>query len=73
MERYLLITTTLSRDFLPSSWGIFQPTIYDILTYVGSLGLFIVTFLLFCRYLPMISMSEMRALVPGAHGHGEGR
>src|SRR5581483_11459595 len=51
MERYLLITTTLSRDFLPSSWGMFQPTIYDILTYVGSLGLFIVTFVLFCRYL----------------------
>jgi Ni/Fe-hydrogenase subunit HybB-like protein len=73
MERYLLITTSLSRDFLPSSWGIFQPTIWDILTYVGSIGLFVVTFLLFCRFLPMISMCEMRGLLPGSRGHEEGR
>jgi molybdopterin-containing oxidoreductase family membrane subunit len=73
MERYLLITTSLSRDFLPSSWGIFQPTIFDILTYVGSIGVFIVTFLLFCRFLPMISMCEMRGLLPGSRGHEEGR
>jgi Ni/Fe-hydrogenase subunit HybB-like protein len=73
MERYLLITTALSRDFLPSSWGLFQPTIYDILIYLGSLGLFITAFLLFCRYLPMISMSETRAMLPGAHGPEVGR
>ena len=73
MERYLLITTTLSRDFLPSSWGIFQPTVFDILTYVGTLGIFTVAFLCFCRFLPMISMSEMRALVPGSQAHEEGR
>jgi Ni/Fe-hydrogenase subunit HybB-like protein len=73
MERYLLISTTLSRDFLPSSWGIFQPTVFDILTYLGSLGVFIVAFLFFCRFLPMISMSEMRALVPGSQAHEEGR
>jgi Ni/Fe-hydrogenase subunit HybB-like protein len=73
MERYLLITTTLSRDFLPSSWGIFQPTVFDILTYVGTLGVFMTFFLLFCRFLPMISMSEMRALVPGSQAHEEGR
>jgi Ni/Fe-hydrogenase subunit HybB-like protein len=73
MERYLLIATTLSRDFLPSSWGIFQPTVFDILTYLGTLGIFIVAFLCFCRFLPMISMSEMRALVPGSLAHEEGR
>ena len=73
MERYLLIATTLSRDFLPSAWGIFQPTIFDILTYLGSLGVFIVAFLFFCRYLPMISMSELRALLPGSQAHEEGR
>lgn len=73
MERYLLIATTLSSDFLPSSWGIFQPTVYDILVYLGSFGLFITAFLLFCRFLPMISMSEMRALVPGSLAHEEGR
>jgi len=73
MERYLLISTTLSSDFLPSSWGIFQPTVFDILTYVGSLGVFIVAFLLFCRFLPMISMSELKALIPGSRAHEEGR
>jgi molybdopterin-containing oxidoreductase family membrane subunit len=73
MERYLLISATLSRDFLPSSWGIFKPTIFDILIYTSSIGIFIVAFLLFCRFLPIISMSEMRALLPGAHGHEEGR
>ena len=73
MERYLLITTSLSRDFLPSSWGIFQPTIWDILTYLGSLGLFIVTFLLFCRFLPMISMSRNARPAAGRRGHEEGR
>lgn len=72
MERYLLISATLSRDFLPSMWGIFQPTIYDILTYIGSLGLFITLFFLFCRYLPILSMFEMRSMLPWAHGHEEG-
>ncbi len=65
LERYMLITTSLSRDFLPSSWGMFQPTIWDILTYFGSIGLFVVTFLLFCRFLPMISMSRNAGPVAG--------
>ncbi len=64
LERYIIMTTTLSRDFLPSSWGFFKPTIYDLLTYFGSMGLFLVAFLLFCRFLPMISMAEMRGLLP---------
>jgi molybdopterin-containing oxidoreductase family membrane subunit len=72
-ERYLIICNTLHRDFLPSSWGIFQPTIWDYLTFFGSIGLFGVLFMLFIRLLPMISISEMRALLPGAHGHEEGR
>lgn len=73
LERYLILVTTLSRDFLPSSWGYFKPTLYDLLTYFGSIGLFLVAFLLFCRFLPMLSMSELRAILPGAHGHKEGR
>jgi molybdopterin-containing oxidoreductase family membrane subunit len=72
-ERFMIIVTSLHRDFLPSAWGMFQPTIWDILTYVGSLGLFFAAFLLFTRFLPMISMAEMKALLPGAHGHEEGR
>jgi molybdopterin-containing oxidoreductase family membrane subunit len=72
MERYMIIASSLSRDYLPSSWGIFRPTIWDILTYIGSLGVFIAAFLLFCRFLPIISMSELRAMLPGAHGREEG-
>jgi molybdopterin-containing oxidoreductase family membrane subunit len=73
LERYMIITTSLHRDYLPSSWGMFQPTIYDLLTFFGSMGLFFVTFLLFTRLLPMLSMSELRGLLPGAHGHEGGR
>jgi molybdopterin-containing oxidoreductase family membrane subunit len=72
-ERFMIITTSLSRDYLPSSWGMFKPTIWDYLTFFGSIGLFMVCFLLFIRLLPMISISEMRAMLPGTHAHGEGR
>ena len=72
LERYMIILTSLHRDYLPSSWGMFQPTVWDYLTFFGSMGLFIVLFLLFARFMPMISMSEMRSMLPGAHGHGGG-
>jgi molybdopterin-containing oxidoreductase family membrane subunit len=73
LERFMIIATSLSRDYLPSSWGIFRPTIWDILTYLGSIGLFLVAFLLFARLLPVMSMSETRALLPGSHGPEVGR
>lgn len=73
LERYMIITTSLSRDYLPSSWGFFKPTIWDIATFVGSIGVFLVAFLLFARFLPILSMSENRALLPGAHGPEVGR
>jgi Ni/Fe-hydrogenase subunit HybB-like protein len=72
-ERYLIIVQSLHRDYLPSSWGMFKPTIWDYLTFFGSMGLFLVLFLLFIRLLPMISIAEMRALLPGTHAHEEGR
>ncbi len=72
-ERYMIICTSLHRDFLPSSWGMFKPTVWDYLTFLGSIGMFFVLFLLFIRLLPMISISEMRALLPGTHAHEEGR
>jgi molybdopterin-containing oxidoreductase family membrane subunit len=72
-ERYMIICTSLHRDFLPSSWGMFKPTLWDYLTFFGSIGLFLVLFLLFIRLLPMISISEMRALLPGTHAREEGR
>jgi molybdopterin-containing oxidoreductase family membrane subunit len=69
----LIILTSLHRDYLPSSWGMFKPTIWDFATYFGSAGLFFCAFLLFARLLPMISMSEMRALLPGSCAAEEGR
>ncbi len=73
LERFMIICTSLHRDYLPSSWGMFLPTVWDFLTYFGSMGLFIVMFLLFVRYMPLIAIAEMRAMLPGAHGHEEGR
>jgi Ni/Fe-hydrogenase subunit HybB-like protein len=73
LERYVIITQSLHRDYLPSSWGMFQPTFWDYAILFGSIGLFFVAFLLFIRLLPMISISEMRALLPGTHAHEEGR
>jgi molybdopterin-containing oxidoreductase family membrane subunit len=62
MERFMIIVTSLHRDFLPSSWGYFVPTFWDWATLAGSLGTFALLFLLFVRFLPAISMSEMRKL-----------
>jgi molybdopterin-containing oxidoreductase family membrane subunit len=61
-ERFMIIVTSLQRDFLPSSWGYFVPTFWDLATLAGSLGTFALLFLLFLRFLPAISMSEMRKL-----------
>jgi molybdopterin-containing oxidoreductase family membrane subunit len=62
LERFMIIVTSLQRDFLPSSWGHFVPTFWDWATLAGSLGTFVLLFLLFVRFLPAISMSEMRKL-----------
>jgi molybdopterin-containing oxidoreductase family membrane subunit len=72
-ERYMIITSSLSEDFLPSAFGFFKPTVWDILTYVGSIGLFFVPFLLFVRYFPVMSISETQALLPGSQGPEVGR
>ncbi len=62
-ERYVIVVTSLHRDFLPSSWGIFHGTRWDWLTLLGSFGLFLTLLFLFLRILPAISISEMRELV----------
>jgi molybdopterin-containing oxidoreductase family membrane subunit len=67
LERYIIVVTSLHRDFLPSSWGMYAGTFWDWSLFVGSMGLFITLFLLFIRFLPMISIFEMRTLLPGAH------
>jgi len=62
--------TSLHRDFLPSSWGMYYPTIWDWSTFVGTIGLFLALLFLFIRFLPMISIFEMRTLVPEARHAG---
>ena len=64
LERYMIIVTSLDRDFLPSSWSNFVATFWDNATLYGSVGMFIVLFMLFVRFLPMISMAEVRELLP---------
>lgn len=72
MERLVITVQSLSRDFIPSSWGYFQPTIVDITLFLGSFGLFLTMFLLFCRFLPMVAMAEIKSVMPQAHAHGHG-
>ncbi len=63
LERFVIVITSLHRDFLPSSWNMYYPTRWDIATFVGTIGLFLFLVFLFLRYLPLISIFEMRSLV----------
>jgi molybdopterin-containing oxidoreductase family membrane subunit len=63
-ERFVIVVTSLYRDFLPSSWGTYRATKWDYMVYVGTLGLFTFLFFLFVRFLPMIPMSEIRMMLP---------
>ncbi|HYM59352.1 MAG TPA: NrfD/PsrC family molybdoenzyme membrane anchor subunit [Thermoanaerobaculia bacterium] len=67
LERFVIIPTSLHRDFLPSSWGMYHGTMYDWSMYIGSIGLFLCLLFLFVRFLPLISIFEMRTLLPEAH------
>jgi Ni/Fe-hydrogenase subunit HybB-like protein len=72
LERFVIIVTSLHRDFDPSSWGMFYPTVWDWATFLGTIGLFSTLLFLFIRLLPMISIFEMRGLLPEAQaGHTE--
>lgn len=68
-ERFVITVTSLNRDFLPSSWHYFSPTWVDILTMIGSFGLFFTLFMLFCRFLPQVAISEVKNVLPQAHPH----
>jgi molybdopterin-containing oxidoreductase family membrane subunit len=71
LERFIIIVQSLSKDFLPSSWHTYLPTVWDIMTFVGTLGLFLTLIFLFVRVLPAISIFEVRELVHrAAHGKG---
>lgn len=72
LERFIIVITSLNRDFLNSSWGMYTPTIWDVLTYMGTFGLFFTGMIIFVKVLPMIPMSEMRHLLHhGSHKHDE--
>jgi Ni/Fe-hydrogenase subunit HybB-like protein len=62
-ERFVIVITSLHRDFVPSSWGMYVPTFWDWATFAGTIGLFLTLLFLFIRFLPMISISEVRELV----------
>jgi Ni/Fe-hydrogenase subunit HybB-like protein len=63
LERFVIVVTSLHRDFLPSAWSMYYPTFWDWSTYIGTIGLFFALLFLFLRFLPMISIFEMRTLV----------
>ncbi len=71
-ERFVITVTSLSRDFLPSSWGYFTPTWVDIGMLIGSFGLFFTLFSLFCRFLPIVAMAEVKGVM-SQHAHAEHR
>jgi molybdopterin-containing oxidoreductase family membrane subunit len=71
-ERFIIIVTSLGRDFLPSSWAGYAPTLVEITTLLGSFGLFFTCFLLFCRFLPMIAIAEIKGVAGHAGGNKGG-
>ena len=71
-ERFVIVASSLHRDFLPSSWGYYKPTFWDIITLIGSFGLFFTMFCLFARFLPLVALAEVKNVLPGANPHGDG-
>jgi Ni/Fe-hydrogenase subunit HybB-like protein len=67
LERFIIVVTSLHRDFLPSSWGMYYPTRWDFGLFFGTIGLFVSLLFLFLRFLPMISIFEMRTILPQAN------
>ena len=68
LERFVIVVESLHRDFLPSSWGMYYPTVWDWATLFGSFGIFLTFFFLFIRFIPMISIAEMRMLLEEERG-----
>jgi molybdopterin-containing oxidoreductase family membrane subunit len=66
LERFVIVVTSLHRDFLTSSWGMYQPSQWDWSMFIGSIGFFFTLLFLFIRFMPMISIFEMRTILPEA-------
>jgi molybdopterin-containing oxidoreductase family membrane subunit len=71
-ERFVIIVTSLHRDFIPSNWSMYSPTWVEYLTLAGSFGLFFTLFLLFLRFLPMVAMAEVKSVMPQPRPQGRG-
>jgi molybdopterin-containing oxidoreductase family membrane subunit len=69
LERFLLIVGSLSRTYLPGSWGHYTPTFWDVSTFIGSIGLFFFLFCLFVKFLPIINIAEVKTVMPQASPH----
>jgi molybdopterin-containing oxidoreductase family membrane subunit len=69
-ERFVIIVTSLHRDFVPANWSSYTPTVIEVLTLAGSFGLFFTCFLLFCRWLPVIAMAEVKGVLRRGKEHG---
>jgi Ni/Fe-hydrogenase subunit HybB-like protein len=67
-ERFVIIVASLGREYLPSGWGMYRPTAIDLMMLAGSFGLFFTLFLLFCRFLPMVAMAEVKGVLPTGKG-----
>lgn len=68
-ERFVIVVISLHRDYLPSAWDYYTPTLVDVLTLVGSFGLFFTFFLLFLRFFPMVAVAEVKAILPQSDPH----
>ena len=62
-ERFVIIATTLARDYLPSSWVMYMPTWAEVGIYVGTLGIFMTLFLLFARFFPVVAIAEVKSIL----------
>jgi len=62
-ERFVIIVTSLHRDYLPSSWTMFHPTFIDIGSFIGTIGIFFVMFLLFARFFPVLPINELKSIL----------
>ena len=68
-ERFVIVASSLHRDFLPSSWDYYTPTVWDVAALAGSFGLFFTLFTLFVRFLPQVAIAEVKSVLPQADPH----
>jgi molybdopterin-containing oxidoreductase family membrane subunit len=68
-ERFVIVITSLQREFIPANWSYYSPTPMDILQFLGTFGLFFTLFLLFLRFVPLIAIAEVKGVTPQADPH----